>query len=169
MPSGLHDLHSIGPCPSGLHRPAWSLLCWAMPLRPAKPVIHGLAADIHDLCWAAPSDLHSALPAHAPHACTGLHNLCRVTPLMAARACTISAGTVPLKPAKLAIHRHEWAPFRQPMPFRHARPTLQRPASVPQRKASAIGPCDPTHQPPATKGLQTCLRDTHRQVWMLKE
>jgi hypothetical protein len=120
-----------------------------MPLRSAKLAIHR----------------HSrSLPGCIPHACTGLHNLHQAAPLTPAQACTISAGTVRLKPAKPAIHRHQQSPLLCPVPFRHARPTLQRPPNSPQWKASAVGPWDPTHLPPATGGLQTCLRDTRRQV-----
>jgi hypothetical protein len=77
-----------------------------------------------------------------------------------AQACPISARTVPLKPAKLAIHIHGWYPICWPMPFRHARPTLQKLASSPQPKASTEGLWDSTHLPSTTTRLQSCLRDT---------
>jgi hypothetical protein len=170
--TGLHNIHSVGPHPSGLHRPAWSLLIQATPLRPAKPAIHthglprAVPPALHRPAWSLfwqPVPHRPAKPAihthswspqgHAPQACTGLHNLCQDR----------------VKSAKLAIHRHIWSPLCRPVHFRHARRMLQRPASLPQWKASAIALWGPTHLLPTTEGLQTCLRDTYRQVWMVKE
>jgi hypothetical protein len=145
--------------------------CQAMSLRPEQActisAVLGHAPKacqagdphMHDLCHSAPLGLHR--PAQTL--------LCWPVPLMPAQACTISTRTMPLKPAKLANHRHKRSSLCQPVPFRHARPRIQRPASSPQWKSSTIGLWEPIHLPPATGGLQTCLRDTHRQVWMLKE
>jgi hypothetical protein len=58
---------------------------------------------------------------------------------------------VPPKPVKPGIHRHAGSPLHQPSPFRHARPTLQRPATSPQLKAS-------THRPVGPHSLSTCHR-----------
>jgi hypothetical protein len=69
-PQALHNLHSTGLCPSGLHRPTWSPLCRTIPLRPAKLVIHR----------------HSqSPPGHTLKACQAsdpqvLHHLCSAGP-----------------------------------------------------------------------------------------
>jgi hypothetical protein len=113
---------------------------------------------LHDLRSTGPHSqgLHrppQSLLGCTPHAYTGLHDFAR---------------TVPLKPAKSTIHRHEGSLLCQPTSFRHARPTLQRPTSRPG-KASTRNPME-THSPATcTGGLPNFLRDTHRQVWMLAE
>jgi hypothetical protein len=68
--------------------------------------------------------------------------------LRPAQACMISAGTMPLMLAKLAIHRHAGSPLHQPTPFRHFRSMLQRLTNSPQLKASICRPMWP--HPPAT-------------------
>jgi hypothetical protein len=130
----MHNLYYAGPCPATWHRPA----------------------------------LKSTRLGHTPQACTGLHDPfctgphhqglpCQQSthtqspfhwdaPPKPAQGCMIS-GTMPLKPAKLAIHRHAGSPLCWPMPFRHARPMPQRPASSP-RKASTCRSMG--HHPPAT-------------------
>jgi hypothetical protein len=107
-----------------------------------------------------------------PHSCTALHDLCKAMPPRPAQPCKISAlpdhapeeccrrykqaqspfcWTMPPKPVKLGIHRHAGSPLCQPVPFRHAKPTLRRLTSSPQLKAStrrSVG-----HNP-----LATCQR-----------
>jgi hypothetical protein len=55
---------------------------------------------------------------------------------------------MPLKPVKPEIHRHEGSPIHQPVPIRHAKPMLQRPATSPQLKVSTQRPVGP--HPPST-------------------
>jgi hypothetical protein len=70
---------------------------------------------------------------------------------------------VPPKPVKPGIHRHAGSPLCWPVPFRHATPMLQRPATSPQLKAS-------THRPLGPHPLATChrkdpnLRKRHTQT-----
>jgi hypothetical protein len=139
-----------------------------MPPRPATPAIHTHTTSVPlshappgshrtaqaPISWASLEGLPSrkpqtfmisAGPCHQAH--IGLHNLRWAVPLTLAQACRISTGTMPLKPAKLAIHRHAGSPLCQPMPFRYAKPMLQRPASLPG-KASTCRPLGP--HPPAT-------------------
>jgi hypothetical protein len=115
-----------------MDRPARSLLCWPVPFRPAR-----LVMNRH--LWSLPC-----------------------VPLRLAQACTILHWAMHLKSAKLAIHRHTWSPFYRPVPFRHAKPTFQRPASSPQWKASTSRPIRPHALAPTTGGLQTLLEDTDR-------
>jgi hypothetical protein len=180
------DTHTHNPCSAGgTRRPAQACtglhhLCFSESGSQGLP--HQRSTDIYDLRQAMPSGLQiSALLGHAPKAwqaedpqtftisawprllaCTGLHNHRWAAPFTPTQACKISAGSMPLKPAKPAIYRQAVYPLAWPTPFRQARPTLQRPTNSPQLRAS-------THLPPTTEDLQTCLRDTHRQVWMLKE
>jgi hypothetical protein len=61
-----------------------------------------------------------------------------------------------------ALHRTTRSTLWQdPCPLDHARPQLCRLARLPFHQ-------DPTRKA-AKRGLQTCLRDTDRQSWMLKE
>jgi hypothetical protein len=113
--TGLHDLHSTGPCPKGL--PSCEPQTFTISTRPC------------------------------PQTCTDIHNLHWAVPLTPAQACMISIGTMPLKPTKQAIHRHSGSPLCWPVPFRHTRPTLQRPASL-LPKASTFRLVGP--HPPAT-------------------
>jgi hypothetical protein len=135
---------------SGLHRPARSPLCRATSPRPAKLVIHTHMISI--LLGCAPQAWQACDPqtfmttaGPCPQACKGLHDLCWAAPLTPAQACMISTRTEPLKPAKPKIHRHAGSPLCQPTPFRYTRPTLQRPTSLPQLKASTRSPMGP-HQ-----------------------
>jgi hypothetical protein len=57
--TNMHDLHSAGPCPQGLHSPVQSLLCWATPLRPA-------AWRYKQAC----SPFHLAMPPRPAQPCT---------------------------------------------------------------------------------------------------
>jgi hypothetical protein len=116
---------------------------------------------------------------------TGLHQLCFTVPCPTnpAQDCWISAllGHAP-KPAMLEIHTHDLYHAGQCPPGLH-KPTqypLHKPASLRSAKpgthtgtfsvlqASTLGLWDSTHLPLATGRLQTYLRDTHTQVWMLK-
>jgi hypothetical protein len=103
------------------HQPCTISALPAMPPRPAQPC------------------KFSAVPVHALKAChTGdanTHNL-------------HSAGPWPPKPVKPGIHRHSGSPLCQPLPFRHTNPTLQRPTTSPQLKASTCRPMGP--HPPST-------------------
>jgi hypothetical protein len=145
-----HDLHSAGPCPPDLHRLAEYPLYHPMPLRPAKLGIHTckVSAPLGHAPKPAQACTISTPLGHTPQTCTGLHYLHWAAPLAHAQAFTISAMTMPLKPAKQAIHRHTGSPFLQTTHFRHARPMLQRPASSHQLKASTRRPVGP--HPPAT-------------------
>jgi hypothetical protein len=139
--------------PPGLHRPAQTPLCQAMPPRPAKLAIHR----------------HSrSPPGHA---------------LSPAQASTISTGLLPLRlqrpaqsPPGLSTKAyqasnpdtqdlHSAGPCPSGMPGLCSKGPL---VSLNQRPPT-IGPWDPTHLPPITGQLETCLRDTHREDWMLKE
>jgi hypothetical protein len=117
--------------------------------------------DLHDLHSTRPCP--QGLPSHEPQtftisaglhpqACTGLHDLHWVAPLTPAQACMISARTMLPKPAKLAIHRHAGSPLCWSVLFRHTRPTLQRPTTLPW-KASTCRPVGP--HPPATHHRRT--------------
>jgi hypothetical protein len=112
-------------------------------------------------------DLHSATlhPSVLPSwRSTGIHNLHWAAPLRPAQAWMISAGTLPLTlPSQQSIDTHNLHSSR-PAPFKHTRPTLQKPTSLPQWKAPPIDPWNTIHLPPTTGELQTFLRDTHRQV-----
>jgi hypothetical protein len=55
------------------------------------------------------------------------------------------------KPFKLGIHRHTGSPLYWPAPFRHPKPSLQRPITSPQLKAS-------TYRPVGSYPLATCHR-----------
>jgi hypothetical protein len=97
----------------------------------------------------------SALPGHIPKACctgdTNMHDL-RSTglcpPGLHRPAQYPLCKHVPLRPAKLGIHRHTRAPIHWPAPFRHTNPMLQTPATSPQLKASTHTPVGP--HPPDT-------------------
>jgi hypothetical protein len=145
--------------------PARYPLHWAMPLRPAQAcMISAFSGHAPKVCQASNPQIFTISTRPCPQACTSLHNLHWAALLMPAKASMISTWTVPLKPAKPANHRHKGSPLWQPVPFRHARLTLQRPArltlqrlarltlqrpaSSPQLKASTHRPVGP--HPPAT-------------------
>jgi hypothetical protein len=116
-PKNSHPSH-----PHDLHR--------TEPLRPAKPVIHrhwqsplGHApqactistppACTPNACQASNPQAFTISTGPCPQACqwsTGTHNLCWATGM-------ISTRTMPLKPAKPAIHRHTWSPLCQACPL----------------------------------------------------
>jgi hypothetical protein len=101
------------------------------------------------LCWSAPPGLHRPpwyLLGCTPHACTGLYDLHLNR---APKACQAS----------------------NPQTHRIFTPGTcsKGPLVCLNKRPLPIGLWDPTYLTPATGGLQTCLRDTHRQVWMLKE
>jgi hypothetical protein len=147
--SDIHDLCQV--TPSGLHGPAGSPLCRTTSPRPAMLEIH-----THGLCSTGPCT--SVLHKHA------LISTLLPMPLRPAQACKISTGTIPLKSVKPAIHKHAGSPLCLPRPFRHARPTLQRPVSS-LGKASACKHMG-TH-PPATCHRRTSnlpKRHTHTSL-----
>jgi hypothetical protein len=76
-----------------------------------------------------------------------LHRPVRSLPGCTPHACTISAGTMPLKPAKQAIQRYT---ISTPLAcaLQACQPMLQRPTSLPQGKSSPHRPVGP--HPPAT-------------------
>jgi hypothetical protein len=119
------------------------------PFRPAQAWrISTLPVHTLQACQASDPETFMISTGPHPQACTGLNDLHWAAPLTPSQACTISTGNVPLKPAKLAIHKHAGSPLCWPMPIRHTRPMLQRPASSLQWKASShrhVGP-----HPPAT-------------------
>jgi hypothetical protein len=118
--TALHNLcfasHAHQSLLCGKYKHALSPFRWAVPSRPAQIcTIFTLQACAPKPCQAG--DLH-------------MHNL-------------HSAGPGPPKPVKPGTHRHTGSPLHQPVPFRHAKPTLQRPATSPQLKASTRKPMAP--------------------------
>jgi hypothetical protein len=60
---------------------------------------------------------------------------------------SLFCSTATPKPVKPGIHRHAGSPLHQPAPFRHAKPMLQSPATLPQLKTSTprlVGPHPPS-------------------------
>jgi hypothetical protein len=107
-------------CPQGLlhwrYKHAQFPFCWARPRRPTHPcTIFTLQACASKACQAGD-----------PHT----HNLC-------------SARLCPPKPVKPGIHRHTGSLLCQLVPFKHAKPMLQRPATSPHLKASTRRPVGP--------------------------
>jgi hypothetical protein len=150
------------PCHSGLHRPAQSLLCQPVTIRPAQAcMISTLLGCIPKVCQTGNPQTFMISDSHTPQTCTGWHDLCWAAFLKLAKPVT-STGTAPLRPPKAVNHWNAWSPQHQPMPFRHTRATLQRHARSPQLEASANRPVGTTNMPPATGGLQTYLGDKHR-------
>jgi hypothetical protein len=135
--TGLHDLHSAGHAPKA---------CQA-----TNPQIFTISTG---LC---PSHLHR--PAQSPLACTP--NACQARDPQAWH--DLHQNHAP-KAWQVVIHRHSWSPLLRPTPFRHARPTLQRPTRLPglNDRPLPTGPWDPIHLPTTTGGLQTSLGDTDR-------
>jgi hypothetical protein len=109
------------------------------PLRPAKPVIHTCTISTGP----------------CPQACTGLHNLPWDHAPKAYQAANPQTHMISTLPGPHSS--------RRPDPCSKGLLVHLKERPLP------IDPWNPTHQPPATGGLQTYLRDTHRQVWMLKE
>jgi hypothetical protein len=148
--TALHNLcfasHAHQSLLCGKYKHALSPFRWAVPSRPAQ------ICTIFTLQACAPKACQAGDP---PPPLTHTHNL-------------HSAGPHPPKPIKMGVHRQAGSPLCRPVPFRHAKPMLQRPTTSPQLRPPTVGPWDPTHRPLATGRLQTYLRDTHRQVWMLK-
>jgi hypothetical protein len=132
---------SAWPHPLGLHRPARSLLHGALPLRTAKPAIHTCTISVLLGC--------------APQACTGLHD---VHWDLAPKACQASNPQTRMISTPPGL-----CPSGTPGPCSKGLLVCLN------KRPPPVGLWDPTHLPPATGGLQTFLRDTHRQVWMLKE
>jgi hypothetical protein len=150
------------PCPSGLHRPAQSLLGQPATLRPAQAyMISTLLGHAPKICQAGNPQTFMISASHTPQTCTGWHDPCWAAFLKPAKP-VISTGTAPLRPSKPVYQRHAWSPLHRPMPYRHTRATMQRHARSPQLQASANRSVGPTHMPPATGGLQTYLGDKDR-------
>jgi hypothetical protein len=92
--ASLHDIHPVRPRPSSLYRPAQSLLCRAMPPRPATLAIHtrrtsALLATPPQAC------MISTLPSHATKACQASDPQTFMIINGPAQASTISAGLCP--------------------------------------------------------------------------
>jgi hypothetical protein len=168
------DIHD--PCqtmPSGLHRPAWSLLCCATPPRPAKLAIHTHTWSIsillgclppvlnrpaqYPLCKPAPlrpakleihkSTISAPTAKPRPQACTGLQAIHSVRPCTSGLhrpAQSLLCWAIPPRPAMLAIHKYSWSLLGHTL----------RPA-----QASMISTAlHPSHlHSPAQSPLETCL------------
>jgi hypothetical protein len=108
--TSLQELHLAGPCSPALHSPALHNLCFdGHPLKPAQQcTIFTLQGCARKACQARDPYTHN------------LH----------------SALMQPPKPVKPGIHRHAGSPLHQPVPFRHAKPMLQRLPTSPQLKVS---------------------------------
>jgi hypothetical protein len=120
----------------GLHSPAGAPFCWAVPTKPY--MISALPATCPRP--AQPCTIFTP-QACAPKACQArdphMHDLC-------------SAGLCPPKPVKPGIYRHAGSPLHWPVPYRHAKPRHQRPATSPQLKTSThrpVGPPPTIHLP----------------------
>jgi hypothetical protein len=110
--TGLHDLHSAGPCPHGLpHRwstHSWSKFCWAMPPRPAQACtdIHSIGPAWSLLCRAIPSSLPCWISTHAQ---SPFHWAMSPRPEQACSISTLPGHT--LKPCQATSHRHSLSPL----------------------------------------------------------
>jgi hypothetical protein len=148
---------STGPCPSGLHRPAWSPLHQVVPLRPAQACeISALLGHALQACQARDPQtftISTKLYDQASHACTGLHDPPRD---YAPKACQLGKDTHDL---------HSTSPCTSGTQGPHSKSSLVHLNKSPL----PVGLWIPTQLPPTTGELQTCLRDTHRWAWMLKE
>jgi hypothetical protein len=135
----------------------------ALPAKPPKPVQH---CTIFTLQGRAPK----ACQAGHTHTHTHTHTRSRRTHTHThthTHTRSLFCLTTPPKSVKPGIHRQPRSPLRWPAPFRHAKPTLQRPATSPQLKASTQRPMG--HHPPSTCHRKAPnLLKRHRQVWMLK-
>jgi hypothetical protein len=117
-------------------------------------------------CQAGDPQKHTqSPPGHAPHACQASDP----------QAPTISTGSVIHRPAQsppepcpsglpgpqyTGLHNFHSA---RPTPLRHTRPSLQRPARLPQKQASACRPVGP-HPPATHRRRAPNLPRRHRQV-----
>jgi hypothetical protein len=129
------------------------------PLRLAKP-------EIHRHSWSPPG--HALRPAQA---CMISFSLGRTHQACHTRDTHMhdlhSAGLPQGLSSQGSLHRQAGSLLCGPVPFRHSRPTLQKPTSSPQLKAS-------THRLMGSHPPATCHRKSpnlpkrHTQVWMLK-
>jgi hypothetical protein len=138
--TALQDLCSARPHPEDLphrrYKQAWSLFHWAVPSRPA------LACTISTL---------QPVPIRPAKLGIQTHTM------------SIPLDCAPSKPVKLGILRHTGSPLRWPVPFRHAKPMLQRPATSPQLKASTCRPMGP-HPPDTCHRKAPNLPKRHTQT-----
>jgi hypothetical protein len=148
--TGPHDLHCSTPLRPGkleIYRHSQSppdctpQACQASDPQAFKITAGPCHSGLHRPAWSPPGC--------ALHACRSLHDL---------------RWDCAPKATKPAIYRRVRSPLHQARTFQACQVYARRPASLSQWRPQPVGPWNPTHLPPATGGLQTCLRDTDRQV-----